>query len=70
MSAETRKAQRRPVELVLLCAGLAVFVGLVVMLGTREIVLATIFAVIAFIVALVSAAMFALVESKDRQRDD
>lgn len=50
----------RPLELLGLSAILAVFTGLVVLMSTREIVLALIFLGIAFIVSLVVLAMLAL----------
>ena len=56
----SRRDRTRPVELLALSAGFAIFVGLVVLMSTREVVLALIFAGIAFIVSLVVLAMLAL----------
>ncbi|WP_240148251.1 hypothetical protein [Leifsonia tongyongensis] len=56
----TRKDRFRPVELLVISAILAVFVGLVVLMSTRQLLLASIFLGIAFIVALVGLAMFSL----------
>ena len=61
---EPRKPSRRerlkPLELVGLSALVAVFVGLVVLLTTRDITLAAIFLGAGFIVALVAIAMLGL----------
>ncbi|RFA17209.1 hypothetical protein B7R21_00235 [Subtercola boreus] len=56
----TRREILKPVELVLLSAGLALFVGVVVLLSTRQPLLAVVFFGIAFIVSLVVIAMFTL----------
>ncbi len=55
----------RPLELLAISAILGVFAGLVVLMATREIVLALIFFGIAFIVALVGLAMLALAVAPD-----
>ena len=60
MAAPSRRDRTRPAELLGLSAILALFVGLVVLMSTRELVLALIFAGIGFIVALVVLAMLAL----------
>ena len=60
MTEPTRRERTRPLELLGLSAVLAIFTGLVVLMSTRDIVLALIFAGIAFIVALVVLAMLAL----------
>ena len=60
MVAPSRRDRMRPLELLGLSAILAVFTGLVVLMSTREIVLALIFLGIAFIVSLVVLAMLAL----------
>ncbi len=60
MSQPSRRDRTRPVELLGIAAALGVFAGLVVVLSTRDVVLALIFAGIAFIVALVVLAMLAL----------
>ncbi|NQX12439.1 hypothetical protein HQQ80_12435 [Microbacteriaceae bacterium VKM Ac-2855] len=56
----TRKDRLRPAELVGVSAVMALFVGLIVMLSTREVVLSIIFFGVAFIVVLVAIAMFSL----------
>jgi len=60
----------RPVELIGIAAVLAVFVGLIVLLATREIVLSLIFFGIAFIVVLVVLALFALGFSTDQKTEN
>lgn len=60
MTEPTRRERTRPLELLGLSAVLAIFTGLVVLMSTRDLVLALIFAGIAFIVALVVLAMLAL----------
>ncbi|ARJ07063.1 hypothetical protein GCM10010988_24180 [Cnuibacter physcomitrellae] len=60
MNAPSRRDRLRPVELLVLSAVMAAFVGLVVLMSTRELSLAGIFAGVAFIVTLVVIAMFAL----------
>jgi uncharacterized membrane protein HdeD (DUF308 family) len=55
----------RPAELLIISGVLAIFVGLVVLMSTREILLALIFLVIAFIVSLVVLAMLALAVQPD-----
>lgn len=66
MSAPSRRDRTRPVELLGLSAIFAVFVGLVVLISTRELELALIFAGIAFIVSLVVLAMLALAVRPDK----
>jgi len=56
----SRRDRLKPVELLVLSAVLSLFVGLVVLLSTREIILALIFFGVAFIVSLVVMAMFSL----------
>jgi len=56
----SRKDRTRPAELLLLSAGLAIFIALIVMMSTRQWILALIFGGIAFIVALVVLAMLVL----------
>jgi len=55
----------RPLELLVISVVLSTFVGVVVLLSTREIVLAAIFFGVAFVVALVVLAMLALAVSPD-----
>jgi hypothetical protein len=63
-SAEAGQPSRRdrflPTELLGISAGLGVFVGLIVLIATREFVLAGVALGIAFIVSLVLMALFAL----------
>jgi len=56
----SRRDRTRPVELLLISRVLAIFIGLVVLMSTRQVVLALIFLGVAFIVALVVLAMLAL----------
>jgi hypothetical protein len=58
--APARRDRLRPVELILASAGLGVFTGLIVFMGTREWVVAAIFFGVVFIVSLVVVAMLAL----------
>lgn len=66
MAAPSRRDRTRPVELIGLSGIFAVFVGLVVLMSTREPVLALIFAGIAFIVSLVGLAMLSLAVRPDK----
>jgi cyanate permease len=61
----SRRQRLRPVELVVMAALLAAFVGVVVLITTRDLSLASIFAGVAFIGALLVLAMLALVETSD-----
>ena len=56
----SRRDRTRPAELLALSGGMALFVGLVVLMSTRQPVLALVFFGVSFIVALVSLAMLAL----------
>ena len=56
----SRSDRLRPAELVGLSGAMALFVGIVVLLTTRELTLAFIGLGVTFIIALVSIAMFAL----------
>jgi membrane protein implicated in regulation of membrane protease activity len=56
----SRRDRFLPVELIGISAGLAVFVGLIVLVATREFVLAGVAFGITFIVSLVLLALFAL----------
>jgi hypothetical protein len=60
MSQPSWRARLRPIELLAISAGLALFTGLTVLMATRQIVLALVFVGIAFIVSLVGLAMLAL----------
>jgi hypothetical protein len=66
MAAPSRRDRTRPVELIGLSAIFGVFVGLVVLMSTREVVLALIFAGVAFIVSLVGLAMLSLAVRPDK----
>lgn len=61
----TRRQRHRPMELVVMAALVAAFIGVVVLATTRDLPLASIFAGVAFIVALLLLAMLALVETSD-----
>lgn len=67
----SRRDRTRPVELLLISAALAIFIGLVVLMSTRQPLLALIFSGITFIVALVGFAMLSLAvrPTGDEQRD-
>jgi hypothetical protein len=56
----TRRDRFLPAELLGISAGLGVFVGLIVLIATREFILAGVALGIAFIVSLVLMALFAL----------
>ena len=60
MTAPSRKDRLRPLEYLVLSAIIAGFVGIVVLLSTRQITLSLIFFGITFIVSLVTIAMLAL----------
>ncbi|WP_228452382.1 hypothetical protein [Rathayibacter toxicus] len=61
----TRKDRLRPLELIGFSVVLALFVGLVVLLSTRELVVALIAFGVTFIVVLVAIAMFSLTFKPD-----
>ena len=63
MSAPDRRARTRPVELLGLAGVLAVFAGVVVLMSTRDWLLALVGLGLSFIVALVVFAMIALAAS-------
>jgi uncharacterized membrane protein HdeD (DUF308 family) len=60
MASPDKKDRKRPVELLVLSAILALFAGLIVLMATRSPILSLIFFGIAFIVSLVVLAMLAL----------
>jgi hypothetical protein len=60
MSTPSLRDRLRPLELLVISTVLGIFAGLVVLMATREIVLALVFLGIAFIVSLVVLAMLAL----------
>lgn len=66
-----KKDRSRPVELLILSAVLSIFVGLIVLMSTRDLQLAVIFLGIAFIVVLVVLAMLSLaVRPSGDEQDD
>lgn len=65
MNAPTPRERTRPAELLIMSGVLAIFVGLVVLMSTRDVLLALIFLGIGFIVALVVLAMLALAVQPD-----
>ncbi len=71
MNAPSRRERFRPLELVGLSAGVAVFVGVIVFISTRGLEPTLVAAGIGFIVTLVVLAMLALTgaPSGDEQRD-
>ncbi len=56
----SRKDRLRPFEFIVMAAIIAVFIGLVVLMSTRQPTLALVFGGVAFIVSLVVIAMLAL----------
>jgi hypothetical protein len=56
----SRRDRTKPAELIGLSAGMALFVGLVVLMSTRQLVLSLIFFGVSFIVALMGLAMLSL----------
>lgn len=60
MNQPSKRDRLKPVELLVLSAIMSLFVGLVVLLATREIILSLVFFGVAFIVSLVVLAMFSL----------
>ncbi|HEV7950980.1 MAG TPA: hypothetical protein VGP24_14540 [Glaciihabitans sp.] len=65
MTAPSRKDRLRPLELLVLSGIIAVFMGVVVFVSTRELGLGFIFLGIAFIVSLMTLAMLALSAKPD-----
>lgn len=61
----SRRDRLRPLEYVVISAVIAVFIGFVVVLSTRQVTLALVFAGITFIVSLVVIAMLALAVKPD-----
>ncbi|MCU1405285.1 MAG: hypothetical protein JWQ43_1588 [Glaciihabitans sp.] len=71
MTTPSRKERLRPLELIVLSAIVALFVGFVVFASTRDIGLGSIFGGIAFIAALLTLAMLALsTKPDDAERTD
>ncbi|WP_267422465.1 MULTISPECIES: hypothetical protein [unclassified Curtobacterium] len=70
MTNPSRRDRMRPVELLGISAIIAVFTGLVVLLSTREVMLALIFLGVAFIVVVVVLAMLQLASTSDQDDND
>lgn len=70
MTTPSRRDRLRPVELLGLSAIVAVFIGLVVLFSTRELMLALIFLGVAFIVVVVVLAMLQLASTSDQDDND
>ena len=66
----SRRDRTRPAELLGLSAVLAVFTGVAVFIGTRELTVAAIFAGIVFIVSLVVLAMLLLAVTPGKDDED
>lgn len=60
MTQPTLRERTRPAELLGLSGVLGLFAGLIVLMSTRDVVVALVFAGVAFIVSLVGIAMLAL----------
>jgi len=60
MAVPSKKDRIRPTEFLLLSGGMALFTGLIVLMSTRDVVLALVVLAITFIVAVVSLAMLTL----------
>jgi amino acid transporter len=65
----SRRDKNRPFHLVGFALAIALFTGVIVLLGTRELMSALIFTGIAFVAALVLLAMFALIEPGTGEQD-
>ncbi|NQX34854.1 hypothetical protein [Herbiconiux sp. VKM Ac-2851] len=71
MNQPTRRDRLKPAELIVLSAILSAFVGLVVLMVSREFLLAGIFFGVAFIVVLVVMAMLSLsIKPNDREQHE
>jgi hypothetical protein len=70
MTTPSRRDRMRPVELLGISAIIAVFTGLVVLLSTREVMLALIFLGVAFVVVVVVLAMLQLAATSDQDDND
>ncbi len=70
MPKPTWRERLRPLELLVISGILAVFAGLIVLMGTRQPILALIFAGVAFIVSLVGLAMLALSSAPSSEEQD
>ncbi|HAM27628.1 MAG TPA: hypothetical protein DCP11_13275 [Microbacteriaceae bacterium] len=65
MTTPSRQDRLKPLEFIVLSAIIAVFIGVVVLFSTRQVVLALVFFGIAFIVSLVTIAMLSLAVKPD-----
>ena len=65
MTTPSRKDRTRPAELLALSGGLALFAALIVLMSTRDFVIAIIVLGVTFIVALIALAMLALATRPD-----
>ena len=71
MTTPSKKDRLRPLELLVLSAIVALFVGVVVAASTRDVLLGIIFLGIAFILTLMTLAMLALsVKPDDAEKTD
>jgi membrane associated rhomboid family serine protease len=70
MTTPSRRDRLRPVELLGISAVIAVVVGLVVLLSTREPTLALVFFGVGFIVVVVVMAMLQLTSTTDQDDND
>jgi uncharacterized membrane protein len=70
MPKPTWRERLRPLELLIISGILGVFAGLIVLMGTRQAILAFIFAGLAFIVSLVGLAMLALSSAPSSEEQD
>ncbi|PCN46669.1 hypothetical protein Csp2054_16030 [Curtobacterium sp. 'Ferrero'] len=70
MSTPSRRDRLRPAELLGISAVVAVFIGLVVLMSTRELELSVIFLGIAFVVVVVVLAMLQLASTSDQDDND
>ncbi|PZE28071.1 MULTISPECIES: hypothetical protein [unclassified Curtobacterium] len=70
MTTPSRRDRLRPVELLAISAIVAVFVGLVVLMSTRQPELAAVFLCIAFIVVIVVLAMLQLAATSEQDDND
>lgn len=70
MTTPSRRDRLRPAELLGISAVVAVFVGLVVLMSTREFQLGVIFLGVAFVVVVVVLAMLQLASTSDQDDND
>ncbi|MDY1006232.1 hypothetical protein [Curtobacterium sp. CFBP9011] len=70
MSTPTRRDRMRPAELLGISAVIAVVVGLVVLMSTRELTLSLVFLGVSFVVVVVVMAMLQLTSTTDQDDND